>query len=136
MAGLPSHTEVEAMKRAISDFIIEDDDAHTWFHTTDANTDDCPDCDVMSERFVAFLARRGIESRVVHVRPPTPQPWYSDHWFVVAGVIAVDWTAKQFWNVHEDMSEWIDATLIPVPLCFAWPGDYPFPNVTFEEVPA
>ena len=93
-----------------------------------------PDCDVMSRAFTAFARAEGYGADTIKVGPPSPEPWYGDHWFTVIDGIGIDWTARQFYNVAEDMTEWIDPIHIPVPLIFAWPGEFPVPGVTFTQL--
>lgn len=94
---------------------------------------DPPDCSDMSYRFAEFCTQRSVPARTVFVRPPDPEPWYDDHWFVVVGDIAVDWTARQFYNCADDTGNWLNPDDIACPLLFEWPGTYPVPHTRLVE---
>ena len=141
-AGLGAASLLPAHVREVVDtFLAANPDAALWARWAGTDPDDAEtaDCDVLSEAFVAHAAAAGVQARLVHVEPPTPQPWYSHHWFAVVetaeGEVAIDFTARQFHNVDDDMDAWTDPTLIEVPEVFAWPGPYPVAGVRFDETP-
>jgi hypothetical protein len=109
--------------------------ARAWIDSSFGNMPDSEaDCNLVSEAFIVHAAAHGVTARLVHVRPPTIDPWYSDHWFVEINGTGIDWSARQFYNVNEDEEAWLDPTEIPVPLLFPWPGEYPLDIVQFTEV--
>ncbi|WP_311245295.1 MULTISPECIES: hypothetical protein [unclassified Microbacterium] len=114
-------------------FLFEDLDAQGWaFLYPDESEWESPDCDIMSRRFLELARREGLDGELVHVTSVDEGP----HWFAVLadsrGVsIAVDWTARQFYNAGYPASP-TDPELIPCPLIFAWPGAYPLAVVEFE----
>lgn len=95
MNGLPV-----AVAAVVESFLAENSDAALWTHWNgrDADGTESADCDVVSEAFLVHAAAAGVTARLVHVEPPEPQPWYSDHWFVTvttdAGEVAIDFTAR------------------------------------------
>ena len=112
-------------------FLAQDDDAKAWGATPD-EFDDAPDCDVMAERFVRFATTHGLTANVVRVKIEATFDGCTDlHWFAVVEGVGFDWTARQFHNV-EGMD--LDHSEIPCPLLFLWPGPYPLPTITAEEV--
>lgn len=118
-----------------SQFLHEDLDALGWaFLFPDESEWESPDCDVMSERFVDLARREGVAGQLVHVSSVDD----GSHWFAVLAdgrgtSIAVDWTARQFYNAGHPAPP-TDPELIPCPLIFEWPGTYPLAVVEFELV--
>lgn len=103
------------------------------------------DCDVLSDAFTAYCHARGLEAETVCVKMSSPLEAMLDiHYFNVVTfadrfarssvsaphdvvTLAIDWTARQFYNC-DGMPLNIDD--IDFPLVFAWPGDYPLPTLT------
>lgn len=115
-------------------FLDEDEDARRWGGTRD-DFADAPDCDVMADRFANWLGEQGIISGVASVRMSSPyEHTLGEHYFTVVRGIAVDWTARQFYNVRGATSLIVnDESEIPCPLLFVWPGPYPLPTLNAEE---
>lgn len=111
-------------------FLDQDDDAKAWGSTPEEFTD-APDCDVMAKRFAHFAETNGHPAEVVQVNVHAEFEGCTDiHLFTVIDGVAVDWTARQFHNV-EGVN--LDASEIPSPLLFLWPGPYPLPTITVQE---
>ena len=124
-------TNIATLTRA---FEALDADAARWTMHPDGDFDvELPDCDVMAKRYTAFAIERGHNARTVECHPPQPEPWYDGHWFTVIDGQAIDWTARQFYNVADDSDEWLDPNDIPTPLVFAWPGHYPIAGMHLIE---
>jgi hypothetical protein len=117
-------------------FLEEDDDAKLWGGARE-DFENAPDCDVMAYRFANWLNDHSGIATVVKVEMSSPfDSILGEHYFTVVDGIAIDWTARQFynvegrdtWNIVEDESE------IPCPLLFVWPGTYPLPTLTAREI--
>jgi hypothetical protein len=115
-------------------FLVEDPDARGWaFLYPDESEWESPDCDVMSERFL----RKAIEDGYTGFLVRADSSAEGQHWFAVVTApgadraFAVDWTARQFYNVCQPPS---DPALIPCPLVFEWPGVYPLEVIDFESM--
>lgn len=94
------------------------------------------DCDVVSAAFADLCAQRGLPALVVRLEPPTPQPWYDEHYVTVVEGMVIDWTARQFYNAASDRRDWSDPDVIPCPLIYPRGlGIYPVVGVDLEEVP-
>lgn len=123
------------MRDLLLAFAQTDRDAVAWskYRPGPAWQEELPDCDVMADRFTAFALAHGHQARTVECHPPQIEPWYDGHWFTVTGDCAIDWTARQFYNVAENRDDWLDPEIIPTPLVFRWPGPYPIPGVELVE---
>ena len=116
-------------------FLNSDRDAFGWTSLyPDESQWESPDCDVMSQRFMHFARERGFDGFLVKAETLDE----GHHWFaVLAGddqrQIAVDWTARQFWNAGHPVPT-TDPALIPCPLVFEWPGQYPLEVVEFVSM--
>lgn len=141
------HQQRVKFSRLINAFAVSDQDARYWQRAGRLNmtgkgvnalgetaTIEFPDCDVMTRRFTTFARALGYDAVTVVAGPPEPQPWYDKHWFTVIEGCAIDWTARQFYNVAHDRADWFKPTELPTPLLFAWPGDYPVPGMAFVEI--
>lgn len=136
---------VPARLLAVTDRFADTDEwVPSWqaFPDVDPDVDDCmPECDRMSERFARFATAEGAACEVVRIEPDRTDPavvdeFLPDHWVTVVTVDgsgwAVDWTARQHWNVR---TLEIDPDNIPCPLIWAWPSTgptYPLPGVPYE----
>ena len=115
-----------------SRFLDSNQDARGWkFLFPDESDWESPDCDVMSEQFLAFAQAEGFVGHLVRVDSVDE----GQHWFTVVTVagetIAFDWTARQFYNAGYPAPS-TDPALIPCPLVFVWPGSYPLDVVDFS----
>jgi hypothetical protein len=118
-------------------FIRTDRDAWGWaFLYPDESAWESPDCDVMSERFLRLAEAYSFAGFLVRAESHDDDR----HWFTVvtepgdpASGIAVDWTARQFYNAVW-MAAPTDPALIACPLLFGWPGRYPLGTDAFESV--
>lgn len=98
----------------------EDDYTDTWA------------CGQVSAEFAAFARNRGWDAAVVHADDPE-HPLAFDHAWVRLtrdGVIDVDWTARQFHNLHVIGGH--DPAVLGMPWPLAWDpaavgADYPHP---------
>jgi hypothetical protein len=116
-------------------FTAEDSDARGWaLLYPDESEWESPDCDVMSERFLAAAQAAGFDGHLVRADSDVE----GQHWFAVITApgnneqpFAVDWTARQFYNVPQPA---IDPALIPCPLVFQWSGTYPLDLIEFESM--
>lgn len=131
-------------RQLLMEFLDEDDDAKAWGGLRDDFVD-APDCDVMADRFANWLGARGIVAGVATVQMSSPyESVLGTHYFTVVHGIAVDWTARQFYNVRgpsfaidalHGKERYIvqDESEIPSPLLFVWPGPYPLPTLEATE---
>lgn len=121
------------LRDAVLGFIAADDDAKLWGMEPDDFTN-APDCDVMSDRFVTFLARYGITGTRLDLTTSSPCDTLVGPYHAVVEVngICVDWTARQFYNANY-VSGILDASQIPCPLLFVRGGQYPIPTIIIEE---
>jgi hypothetical protein len=117
-------------------FLDSDHDALGWASLyPDESNWESPDCDVMSERFLSMARASGLGGFLVRAESLDE----GVHWFVVISGddprpdVAVDWTAKQFWNAGFPAPA-TDPSLIPCPLVFEWPGHYPLDIVEFQTI--
>lgn len=119
-------------------FVETDRDAFGWMHWFPDEMDwESPDCDIMSERFLALAQSEGFDGFLVRADSADE----GQHWFAVINCpesgksVAVDWTARQFYNAGHPAPP-TDPELIPCPLVFDWPGQYPLDVVHFETMVA
>ncbi|ROR76026.1 hypothetical protein SAMN06295974_3828 [Plantibacter flavus] len=117
-------------------FLANDRDAQGWaFLYPNEESWESPDCDEMSERFLRFARELGFDGVLVRAESAAE----GEHWFTVvqpahAGEpVAIDWTARQFHNAGHPAPP-TDPLLIPCPLVFPWPSDYPLDIVDFKRM--
>lgn len=129
----PTHDPVDTLRDHILAFIDHDDDAKLWGMEPD-DFADAPDCHIMSDRFVEFLAQRGVEARRLELLTSSSADTMVGPYHAVAEVsgICIDWTARQFYNALYVQSI-LDASDIPCPLLFVRGGQYPIPSINAEE---
>lgn len=116
------------------EFLNLDADARGWaFLFPDESEWESPDCDVMSERFLELARTRGFAGHLIRADSAAE----GQHWFAVVHEpgseleIAVDWTARQFYNVPQPAA---DPARIPCPLVFEWQHRYPLDVIEFESM--
>lgn len=118
-------------------FVATDTDAYGWKHVFPDESDwESPDCDVMSEKFLALAQAEGFDGFLIRADSIDD----GQHWFaVIRGLsgadTAVDWTARQFHNAGYPAAA-TDPDLIPCPLVFDWPAVYPLGVVEFQTMVA
>jgi hypothetical protein len=130
--------------RSVTDrFAASDEWVPHWqvYPDVPAEIDDLmPECDRMSERFARFATAEGAACQVVRIEPDRTDPavvdeFLPDHWVTVVTVggeqWAVDWTARQHWNVR---TLEVDPDDIPCPAVWVWslPVRYPVPGVPYD----
>lgn len=123
-----------ALDELLLAFLDSDADAHGWsFIFPDESEWESPDCDLMSARFLELARTRGFAGHLIRADSDAE----GQHWFAVIREpgsereIAVDWTARQFYNVRQPAD---DPASIPCPLVFEWRHQYPLGVVEFESM--
>lgn len=113
----------------VAAFVEESVFAQPW---RDLDFEESEDCDVVTAAFVAYASERGLDVEAVKVEMTSPlESMLGEHWFALVDGVAIDFTARQFHNVAGMP---LSAAQIPIPLVFLWPGEYPLPTLTAEEV--